>query len=610
MAEAISLEVGRDVIGFARQSRQFQRLLRFDLQRLNVFDHAGAVRFLTETMVMEPEQIEAPRNLSDRKLAEVDARFMEVFCSLARQLLVDAGLPAFDREAIVSLPLRAATRNRQTTMAIPSVENVSAGVYRLAYGAALDLALEFAKPSPDIDRIRQKADAFPAKVIDPIRKACGSGPNCIHLLRAAHKQGVPFKNLGDSVYQLGMGAAAVLIDRSMTQADSHIGFVNAQDKWKTMQWLRQNGIVTPRSIQVRDPDSALRAAGELGFPVVVKPADRDRSLGVTVDVMTEQELRTAFEKARTYSKKLLIEERVPGHCHRLVTFRSSFVFAFTRHPKAVLGDGAKTVEELVQAAEAARAKKAEYKREKPFPLDAEAVACLAEQGLQPGSVPEAERVVCLRRRNTPDEGGYNEVITDKVHIDNIRLAERIARMFRLESMGLDLISSDPTRPWHETGARITEVNPMPEVGTNSARIYVETMFGTQNGIIPVHCYLGDGAAMEEAMAHRARLSLQGISAMLTSHERTIGADGEEIVLTRGARLFDRASALMHDTQADQLVLVIQDDELLYRGRPMLRVSSVKKVNDSLKSFRDPEQSLSVERIDALKRELEDDVSSN
>ncbi|WP_432816737.1 hypothetical protein [Sulfitobacter sp. JB4-11] len=601
------LKIGSDVIGFGRGSRQFRRILQLDLPRLRVFDHDTALGFLTDSMMLEPEQVMAPRNLSGRKLAETETQFVEIFCALAKQLLIDAGLPAFDREMILALPARAATKNRSAQLAVPVVDNVTAGVYLLAYEAAFNLTLEFAKPSPKLEKIKQQAEMLEKSVIEPIRRACRSGPNCIHLLKAAFQQGVPIMHLGESVYQLGTGSMAVLVERSLTQGDSTIGVRNAKDKWNTLRWLRQNGVPTPTSFRVISFEKARDAAGQINYPVVVKPSDRDRSLGVTVDIENDEQLRTAFDAAQKWSRGVLVEERVPGHCHRLVTFRNRFVFAFTRHPKAVVGDGERTVAQLIEKAQTARAKKVAYKAEKAFPLDKEAVDTLAEQDLQPESVPASEQIVCLRRVNTPEDGGHNETITDEVHADNCRLAERISRMFRLESMGLDLISSDPTRPWYETGACITEVNSVPEIGSNSARIYIETMFSEQRGSVPVHCYIGDAAATEKAEAHRARLEQDGVSAMLTSHKQTLGANGEEIRFKNAERLFERVAALQNDTQSEAIVVVIHDDEVLYRGRPMLCVSTVQRVNDSLRSSLDREQFLQVDRIDALIKALEDGI---
>lgn len=600
-----AFKIGNEILRYAEGSQQFRRFAQFNLPPLEHFAPDLALRFLTETMTIDPDQIIGPRVRPDLGMAAPLTKFTETFCVLARQVLVDAGLPAFDTELIVGTPK---TGDQHVTLTLPVIEFIPARVYLLAYRSAFDLVLRLSEPSMSLAKIRPMADALEKLVIDRIRWECGSGPNCIHLLKAAFARGVQISHTGRSVYQLGTGAHAVLVERSLTQGDAAIGARSAKDKWTTSKWLQQNGVPTAGSALATTPQEAQAAAGRLGYPVVVKPENQDGSQGVTVDVADDAHLETAFAKANEFTKFIMIEQRVPGHCHRLVTFRNRFVFAFTRHPKAVIGDGTQTIAQLVQTAQKERAKKVAYKAEKPFLLDASALECLTTQGLEPQSVPAEKEIVCLRRNNTLEDGGHNEIITERLHPENVRLVERISRLFRLESMGLDLISTDPTRPWYETGSCITEVNSMPQIGANSAKIYIETIFGETHGAVPVHCYIGDAAAMEKAKAHRAQLEKDGVMAMLTSHEQTIGAQGEQITYRPGGRLVERATALLSDTQTEALVMVIHDDEMLHRGRPMLHVSSVHRVNESLNSFRDRGKSLSIDRIDALIRVFEDGLA--
>lgn len=604
METELTFKIGNAKLLFAEGSRQFARFAQVSLPALDTFDPALARTFLTQMMTMDDDEIKGPRLRPGLNPAAPQRAFVEAFCVLARQLLVDAGLPSFDAERIVGLPTPDAPH---VTLTLPVIDYIPLRVYHLAYKSAFDLICALAAASMDLSKIAPQADALEEAVIDKIRWECGSGPNCIHLLKAAYTHGLQITHTGRSVYQLGTGSHAVLVERSLTQGDAAIGARSAKDKWTSSQWLQQNGVPTAASALATTLDQARKQAHKLGYPVVVKPENQDGSKGVTVDVADDTQLKKAFEKAQEFTKFIMVEQRIPGHCHRLVTFRNRFVFAFTRHPKAVVGDGTQTVTQLVEKAQAARAAKVSYKTEKPYPLDGTALACLTAQELQPDSIPNADQIVYLRRNNTLEEGGHHQTITDKLHPENIRLAERISRLYRLESMGLDLISTDPGKPWFETGACITEVNSMPQIGDNSAKIYVETMFGETRGAVPVHCYVGDADAMVQARAHHARLATEGIAVVLTSHDQTIDAQGDEIIYRAGGRLVERATAVLSDTQTQALILVIHDDELLLRGRPMLQVTSVHRVNESVCSFRDRGKSLSNDRIDALFRVIEDGI---
>lgn len=600
-----SFKIGNAKLLYSEGCQQFRRFAQFEMPALDHFDPDLARTFLTEMMTLEPDEITSPRLRPGLTLPPPQAAFVETVCVLARQLLVDAGLPSFDAELIVGLP---ALPERQLTLTLPVIDFIPARVYRLAYASAFDLTCALAAPKMDLSKIRPLADALEDKVIDQIRWECGSGPNCIWLLRAAYEQGVQITHTGRSVYQLGTGEHAVLVERSLTQGDAAIGARSAKDKWTSSQWLQQNGVPTAASLLVTTLDQARAGAEKIGFPVVIKPENQDGSKGVTVDVANDAELEKAFGIAQEFTKFIMVEQRIPGHCQRLVTFRNKFVFAFTRHPKSVVGDGKQNIAQLVEEAQTARAKKVSYKAKKPFPLDDTTHDCLAAHGLTADSVPEPEQIVYLRHNNTLDEGGHNETFTEKLHPENIRLAERISRLFRLESMGLDLISTDPSKPWFETGACITEVNSMPQIGANSAEIYIKTIFGDTQGAVPVHCYVGDADAMTQAQAHHKRLQADGVNAMLTSHDVTLDAQGAEVIYRAGGRLVERTTALLADTQTQALIIVIQDDELLLRGRPVLQISSVHRVNESLSSFRERGKSLPKDRIDALIRVIEDGMA--
>ena len=87
--------------------------------------------------------------------------------------------------------------------------------------------------------------------------------------------------------------------------------------------------------------------------------------------------------------------------------------------------------------------------------------CLARDGLQPDSVPLAGQVVALRSAANLSLGGLAEDVTDEVHPEVARTVERACRLVRLDMAGVDLITTDITRPLAETGGAILELNGRP-----------------------------------------------------------------------------------------------------------------------------------------------------
>jgi cyanophycin synthetase len=77
------------------------------------------------------------------------------------------------------------------------------------------------------------------------------------------------------------------------------------------------------------------------------------------------------------------------------------------------------------------------------------------------SVPAKGEFVQLRRAANRSRGGTTRVVEDEVHPANLDLARRAMRLLRLDFAGLDLILPDISRPWHEAGGVVCEVNAQP-----------------------------------------------------------------------------------------------------------------------------------------------------
>lgn len=88
---------------------------------------------------------------------------------------------------------------------------------------------------------------------------------------------------------------------------------NATSKKRMRELWLDKGIPSCRFISSRTVGSAREAAEEIGFPLVVKPADNAGSRGVSY-VGTIMELETAYNTALNFSRNgdVLIEEFMPG----------------------------------------------------------------------------------------------------------------------------------------------------------------------------------------------------------------------------------------------------------------------------------------------------------
>lgn len=563
--------------------------LTIAFERPTQFAMQDAQTALSEMFLLSPEDYPEVRTLSKSDVQPPLRELLQCSCGLARHLMQEGGIPAFTPEVIQRIVTPEDDPSRvQVQLRIAAIDQLQREKLAAAYYFAFNIIWLFTNPELDLKDVKTAADALQDQYIKPLRSTLNRGLSTKPLLKEAFQRGIPITHLGGGYFQLGIGECARVISKSATDRDAALGANIASQKDFAQGLLQGIGAPVADAILAKDSDAAVEAAQRLGFPVVVKPADLERSQGVFLDLDTEDSVRHAFDAVRELSSRILVQRRIPGHCHRLVTFQGRFVFGYTRHPAGVEGDGEKTVRDLVQAFNDAHYRKARHLQTKPIPFDDEALACLRNQGVGPDDIPEKGGVVFLRDANLMDFAAYNEIVTDKVHPENIAMVERVSRFFRLESAGIDLISTDPARPWYQTGGAITELNFQPQIGENTARENLAAMFPEKaSATIPIECFVGGKAAMRAGTRRLAALAAQDANVVLTSHDTTLNSEGKAHHLAGINGLFSRCSALLRDPQVSVLVVVVQTDEFLRSGPPFNGKVAVTRIDSGVCSHTNP-----------------------
>jgi len=241
----------------------------------------------------------------------------------------------------------------------------------------------------------------------------------------------------------------------------------AKDKLLTMSTLAQLLLPVGRYAAARDVASATKAAAEIGYPLVLKPVVGGKGDSVFVSLRNEAELKTALMAARINERLFMLQSFFTGNDYRLMIVNGKLAFAIQRTPASVRGDGQRTIAELVEIENRDPVRVADPVMY-PIVLDAETDRILAQQGLARSSVIARERIVRVRGTANIATGGTMFDVTDVVHPDNIHAAVRAAKAIGLVIAGVDFITPDITKSWHEVGGGICEVNTT--VGLPSDRI--------------------------------------------------------------------------------------------------------------------------------------------
>lgn len=509
-----------------------------------------------------------------RPESHVARQFAQRALALYPELAQACGLPCFARGEIVRLERvgNGAGAWKLETV-VPWIDLVpmktASGLLKFSCG----LLSRLAGLEPSTDNIIRIHGVIQTQLIDRARGLMPGGKSTLPVCKVAWVLGVPTRHLGQGMIQLGQASKARLTDRSACDRDSAIGARISTDKHATALLLEQAGLPAPEHRLVDKIEQARQAAAELGWPVVVKPANRDRGEGVSIDVRDDAALTAAFEAAIACGPRVLVERQAAGICHRLFVADGAIIFVTRRNPKSVRGNGRSTVRELVAEANAAQAMKPPWQRLKPFPLDALAEESLRRAGMSASSIPGEGVPAPLRPIESTEWGGETENMTEAIHPDNAAAAIDAAARVGLCVAGVDMITTDISVPWHRNGAIINEVNFAPFFGgkldSPRTRGFIQRLVGN-DGRIPLRAVLGPrDVAREIGQRMQAGQIGAGLRCWLTTSDRTDAPTREDYPL-RCNGLFDRCIALLARQDVDALVLVIDDDALLTTGLPVDR----------------------------------------
>ncbi|MFA5630623.1 MAG: acetate--CoA ligase family protein [Porticoccaceae bacterium] len=467
-----------------------------------------------------------------------------------------AGLPVF--EAGVALGKSEASGARINALIAVYAQQYQAAA--IAFAAAFDvLQTLWSGDSAETALTRL------GPIIDKLRRFQPKGSNTAPLLQAAFDAGIPYTSLAGTVFQYGYGHRSRWLDSTLSDETPALSTGLARNKAFAAQVLRQAGIPVPAHALVDSADKAVALAAKIGYPVVVKPADKDGGEGVAAGLANAEEVRAAFAVARKASPQVLLEKHVAGRDYRLTVFHGATLWAIERIPGGVTGDGQHSVAELLKELNRnprrGTGPGAPLKR---IALDDEACALLAGVGLTPDSIPAPGEFIRLRRTANVATGGMPVAVLDRVHPDNRALAERATAALRLDLAGVDLLIPDISRSWKEGGAAICEVNAQPQLGlTTGPHLYGEilTSLVDGQGRVPIVVILGaeDCAAIAADLRRHLFTSLGW---RVGSVDETRVTLHQSVLSASSMPAFEGSVALLCNKQVQAVVVCVNDSSLL------------------------------------------------
>jgi len=301
------------------------------------------------------------------------------------------------------------------------------------------------------------------KTMREMRERERFGPSTGSIVDEAVARDIPYIRLNrDSLVQLGYGKNQVRFRATMTDKTSSIAVDLASNKDETKRMLEEAAIPVAKGMCIVHEEEIQEVVDKVGFPLVFKPLDGNHGKGASINVKTLDEAKAAFEHAKKYSRKIIVEKFIVGYDFRVLVINHKFIAAALREPAHVIGDGKSTIQQLIDIEN--KDPRRGYGHENvltEITIDRETHEQLAKLNYTLETVLKKGDQCYLKGTANLSTGGTSTDVTDIVHPHNIFICERISRVIGLDICGIDIMASNLSEPLQSTGGVVLEVNAAP-----------------------------------------------------------------------------------------------------------------------------------------------------
>ncbi|GAB3789617.1 acylphosphatase [Virgibacillus kimchii] len=243
------------------------------------------------------------------------------------------------------------------------------------------------------------------------------------------------------------------------------------DKGETKRYLSKKNIAHPVGMkfdsEVLD-EEIIERCKELGFPLVIKPTFGSLGKGVTTNIRSEEEIKRALLYARSelgYTE-VIAERYVEGFDVRVYVMGDKVLAALKRIPANITGDGAQTVEELINLKNEAR-KANPSLSSKLIKINEETLNYLNKTNYSLETVPEKDETVYLIGTSNISSGGDSIDFTEELpdFAKNVAI-NAVKSVPGLLHAGVDILIN-------KDHATVIEINPTADIAMHAFPMYGE-----------------------------------------------------------------------------------------------------------------------------------------
>lgn len=293
------------------------------------------------------------------------------------------------------------------------------------------------------------------------------------LIQSAIKYGKEFTILDRKenfikLKDLRSGRVEYVKQATKTSLDNYSSVLAMENKAVTKMILADHDVSVPRGFIITEMSEghSLYNQNKLPSNLVIKPNNTNFGLGITIftDSYSEEEFDRALSLAFSFDQTVLLEEFVSGKEYRFLIIDGEVIGVLHRRAASVLGDGIKTIKELVSIKNENPLRNKGYKTPlEIIEIDEIVIDFLKRQGLSVDVIPKLGQRIFLRENSNISTGGDSIDYTDEVHQSYFTEALRTAEIMKVNITGVDMLIEDITRPARNDNFSVIELNFNPAI---------------------------------------------------------------------------------------------------------------------------------------------------
>ena len=269
------------------------------------------------------------------------------------------------------------------------------------------------------------------------------------LMKEAIKRGIKVQVIDRSENFISLEKEDVLEyvkQATKTSKDSYITVLMMENKVVTKKILEKGKVNVPKGDEYFNLEEAeLNAKKYINKAVVVKPKSTNFGLGISIfkEGTKIEDIKEAFKIAFEYDNTVLVEEFIKGKEYRFLVVGDKVPGILHRVPANVIGDGKRSITELVAEKNKSSLRGKGYKTPlEKINLDDNAKLFLKHLGKDFNYIPKKDEVVYLRENSNISTGGDSIDYTDLIPQRFKDIAIESSKAVGAKICGVDMMIED------------------------------------------------------------------------------------------------------------------------------------------------------------------------